>query len=201
MKYPEQHKQEVGSRLRRQAAAQIREKGMDAVSVKSVMASEGMTVGGFYAHFDSKQDLLIEALQSAFSDSKNNFYQLLEKLPAEEWLPTLLKLYLSDFHRDNIESSCPMSALVGDVARQDESVKRVFQEGMESMVDHYASKLSSLDKQKNQHLALGLVSLLTGGIQLARSVADVDYSRQILQGCINSAELLLDRALDSKAAN
>ena len=198
MKYPEQHKQEVGTRLRRQAAAQIREKGMDAISVKSVMAAEGMTVGGFYAHFDSKQDLLIEALQSAFSDSKNNFYHLLEKLPAEEWLPTLLNLYLSDFHRDNIESSCPMSSLVGDVARQDDSVKQVFQTGMERMVDHYASKLSSRDAEQNRHLALGLVSLLTGGIQLARSVADPEYSKQILQGCIESAELLLERALVAK---
>ncbi|MGB1580434.1 MAG: TetR/AcrR family transcriptional regulator [Nevskiales bacterium] len=196
MKYPEQHKQEVGRRLRRQAAAQIRGKGMDAISVKSVMAAEGMTVGGFYAHFDSRKDLLVEALQSAFSDSKNSFYRHIEQLPVEQWMPTMLKLYLSEFHRDNIENSCPLSSLVGDVARQDESVKRVFQDGMQRMVDHYAGKLSGLDAEQHRQLALGLVSLMIGGIQLARAVADPDYSKQILEGCIASAERLIETTVE-----
>lgn len=192
MKYPESHKQEVNQRLKNQAAAQFREKGIDAVSVKSVMAAEGMTVGGFYAHFDSKKDLLIEALKSAFKDSGDRFYSLLDKQPAEQWLPMLLQIYLSDFHRDNVEHACPVSCMMSDIARQDDDVKHAFQEGMEELIEHYTQRLPCEGEDKTQ-LAIGLTALLAGGIQLSRAVSDDKYSSEILKACVRTAEILFSK--------
>lgn len=192
MKYPESHKQEVNQRLRNRAAAQFREKGIDAVSVKSVMAAEGMTVGGFYAHFDSKKDLLIEALKSAFRDSGERFYALLEQQPDENWLPMLLKLYLSEFHRDNVEHACPVSCMMSDIGRQDDEVKAAFQQGMEALIEHYSRRVPYEGEDKKQ-LAIGLTALLAGGIQLSRAVADEQYSSEILRACVKTAETLFDQ--------
>jgi TetR/AcrR family transcriptional repressor of nem operon len=191
MKYPEQHKQEVSQRLRQQAARLLREKGVDGISVKSVMASEGMTVGGFYAHFDSKQALLVEAIKSAFKDSEQRFYPLLDNAPAKDWIPNLLRLYLSEMHRDNVEHACPISSLMGDIARSDPKIRRVFQEGMEYMLDLYTRRVSELGDDEARQVAMGLVSLMAGGIQLSRAVADEKYSAEILQSCIASAEVML----------
>lgn len=190
MKYPESHKQAVNRRLRSQAAAQFREKGVDAVSVKSVMAAEGMTVGGFYAHFDSKQALIIEALKSAFKDSDERFYKLLDQQSDEDWLPMLLKLYLSEMHRDNVEHACPVSCLMGDIARQDDEVKRVFQQGFEALIRRYAKRFSGSATKETEQLAIGLTALLAGGIQLSRAVADEDCSNEILQACVKTVELM-----------
>lgn len=191
MKYPESHKQEVNQRLKDQAAAQFREKGVDAVSVKSVMAAEGMTVGGFYAHFDSKKALLIEALKSAFRDSEERFYGLLDKQTDENWLPMLLRLYLSEMHRDNVEKACPVSCMMSDIARQDEEVREVFQQGMEKLIEKYAQRAPGQDSDR-EALAIGLTALLAGGIQLSRAVADEEYSSEILRACVKTAVRLFD---------
>lgn len=189
MKYPESHKQEVNQRLKEQAASQFREKGIDAVSVKSIMSAEGMTVGGFYAHFDSKKALLVEALKSAFKDSGERFYSLLDKQSDDHWLPMLLQLYLSEFHRDNVEHACPVSCMMSDIARQDDDVKEVFQSGMEELIEHYANRVP-YDGEDKAQLAIGLTALLAGGIQLSRAVKDDDYSRDILRACVTTAEKL-----------
>ena len=194
MKYPESHKQEVNKRLRSQAAAQFREKGMDAVSVKSVMAAEGMTVGGFYAHFDSKEALIIEALKSAFKDSDERFYKLLDQQPDENWLPMLLKFYLSEMHRDNVEHACPVSCLMGDIARQGEEVKQVFQSGFEELIRRYTQRFPGDDRKDIKAYAIGLTALLAGGIQLSRAVADEECSDEILQACVKTAEALFAKA-------
>lgn len=191
MKYPETHKEDVNKRLRNRAAAQFREKGIDGVSVKSVMEAEGMTVGGFYAHFDSKKALIIEALKAAFNNSDELFYQLLDRQSDEDWLPTLLNLYLSEFHRDNVEHSCPISCMMGDIARQDEEVKRVFQQGMERMIERYSKRVPGSEYAEADALAIGLVALLAGGIQLSRAVADEEYSEEILRACVTTAKKLL----------
>lgn len=191
MKYPQQHKEEVSQRLRQQASKLLRQKGVDGISVKSVMASEGMTVGGFYAHFDSKEALLVEAIKSAFKDSEQRFYPLLEAGAAKDWIPNLLRLYLSEMHRDNVEHACPISSLMGDIARSDAKIRRVFQEGMERMLDLYIQRVSEVSDEEARKVAIGLVSLMAGGIQLSRAVADKEYSVQILESCIASAEVML----------
>lgn len=192
MKYPEEHKEIVNKRLRQNASKQLRTRGVAGVSVKSVMASEGMTVGGFYAHFDSKQALLIEALKSAFKDSERLFSRRPDECDDKNWLKTALHQYLSEFHRDHIDRSCPISSLMGDIAREDESVKQVFQEGLEHIITLYAKRLAEDNQNETEPLAMALVSMLAGGIQLSRSVADPDYSRQILRSCIQTAERLLE---------
>lgn len=191
MKYPKQHKQEVGTRLRRQAARQIRARGMDGVSVKSVMGAEGMTVGGFYAHFDSRRMLLVEALQAAFDETASRYARIDEAGAGPLSLRAVFQAYLSKAHRDRIDTSCPLSSLMGDVVRQDASVKVVFQQGLERLIELYVERLPELDRDAAEALATGLFAMLAGGIQLSRAVADEALADRILRACIVSAEQLL----------
>ena len=124
MKYPENHKAEVHSDLNQSAARQIREQGIDGISVAKVMASKGLTKGGFYAHYSSKEALIIEAIQAAFEDVNNAFYELIKNRPDAKWIDKVIQSYLSEFHRDEIADSCPVATLSSDVARQNKKSKR-----------------------------------------------------------------------------
>ena len=181
-------KQSVNARLRKAAAKQLREKGPDGISVKSVMAQEGMTVGGFYAHFDSKEALVVAALKEAFAQS---YAQAPEREIDLAYLKKFLRRYLSEAHRDMPGYSCPIASLATDMPRQSDTVRAVYQEGLQALVSELAKGLPHLEAQAEQ-LAISMASMAIGGLQLARAVPDADYSKQILENCLTSLMLLLE---------
>lgn len=194
MKYAPDHKQNVTEKLKAHAASQLRQNGTDGVSVKSVMAAEGMTVGGFYAHFESKEDLLIEAVKTAFVDVQKNFYDLVDEEFDVQWLHALIHNYLSTEHRDNPSAGCPASALLSDMPRQSLTVRQVFETEVKALLEQYTVKLDGLSLKDSQKLATGMIAIFTGGIQMARSVATPEYSDEVLQACIFSAQRLIESA-------
>lgn len=191
MKYNAEHKPAVTERLKKQAALQLREKGVAGVSVKSVMSAEDMTVGGFYSHFDSKNAMLAEAVRTAFRESGEGFYQLIENRGDEAWLKTAIELYLGRYHRDHRHNSCPIATLMSDIGLQDESIRRVFEEEMLALSARYAERLAALNKPKAKELSLALMALLAGAVQLSRAVADEQLSAKILQNSTQAAWKLL----------
>lgn len=194
MKYAPDHKQNVTEKLKVHAANQIRQNGAEGVSVKSVMAAEGMTVGGFYAHFDSKESLLIAAVRTAFVDVQKNFYDLMEDDFDISWLQAVINDYLSTDHRDNPAEGCPAGALLGDMPRQSETVRTAFEEELKGLVERYMVKLAGLSEKDCHKLAVGVIAILTGGLQLARSMASTEYSDEVLKSCIFSAQRLIETA-------
>ncbi len=189
---PGERKQAVGTRLTKAAARQLREHGPSGISVKSVMAQEGMTVGGFYAHFENKEALVIAALEEAFAETHR-------RAPTEpidlNYLKGFLRNYLSEAHRDHPGFSCPIASLATDMPRESEAVRRVYQSGLQSLIAALSKALPFDKPEKAERLAMSMAATAIGGLQLARAVPDSDYSKQILDDCLNSLFSLLDRAI------
>lgn len=185
MKYPRSHKEKIRDKLLYNASEQIRDVGLDNVSVKSVMGSENMTVGGFYTHFDSKEDLLIQAIQNAFATTYIEFYDKINTRTNASWTKKVIERYLSNYHRDNVAISCPAATLMNDVSKASDEVRIVFESNLKKLIETFEPRVGK-DK------AIGLLAMLAGGLQLARSTSDDEYSNEILQACIRSATTFLN---------
>ncbi|PYV53677.1 MAG: TetR/AcrR family transcriptional regulator [Acidobacteria bacterium] len=123
MRYEPEHKTRTRDRIVRNAARKLRAEGLSGSGVASVMKASGLTVGGFYKHFRSKDELLADAIAEGFSESSEKIYSALQNLPREDRWKELVRLYLSPEHRDHPDSGCPVAALAPEMARAKPGVK------------------------------------------------------------------------------
>jgi TetR/AcrR family transcriptional repressor of nem operon len=123
MRYQPQHKVEVHRKILKDASRRVRAEGITGAAVSSVMRDAGLTHGGFYKHFGSKDDLLTESLREAFQEMAGFLTQAAEKSqPGTAW-KAIVKAYLSPEHCDHADSGCPLAALAPELARADHSLK------------------------------------------------------------------------------
>jgi TetR/AcrR family transcriptional repressor of nem operon len=146
------------------ASKLFRTHGFDGVAVTDIMKAAGLTHGGFYNHFSSKDELAREALASAWETMGQ------ERARAKD-LRHLLAAYLSRAARDAPGKTCPAAALAGDVARQPQAVKATFAEGLEGMIESIAAGLEGNDRSRRQR-AITLVTRMIGALLLSRAVPD-----------------------------
>src|SRR5246127_3512022 len=106
MRYSREHKQETHDRIVRKASVRLREKGAHGIGVADLMKEAGLTHGGFYAHFDSRDALLIEAFAYAMDRGRENWRKLAEQAPPEKRLATIVASYLTPLHRDDPGHGC-----------------------------------------------------------------------------------------------
>src|SRR2546423_13138885 len=111
MRYEPQHKSQTRDRIVRNAARKLRAEGLSGPGVASVMKASGLTVGGFYKHFRSKDELLADAIAEGFSESSEKISSSLQNVPREDRWKELVRLYLSPEHCDHPDSGCPVPAL------------------------------------------------------------------------------------------
>src|SRR5205814_458013 len=124
MRYEPEHKGQTRERIVRNAARKLRAEGLNGPGVASVMKASGLTVGGFYKHFRSKDELLADAIAQAFSDS-DMLYSAMENVPREKRWKELVRVYLSPEHCDHGDVGCPMAALAPEIARAKPSVRKL----------------------------------------------------------------------------
>ncbi|MFE2409277.1 TetR/AcrR family transcriptional regulator [Kitasatospora sp. NPDC059408] len=175
----QQHRQQVIDETSRL----IREKGASQVSVPEAMAAAGLTHGGFYRHFSSKDDLVAQALRAAFGERREAMDRLTGEGPAEgpEEGPSprteFVSRYLSTVHRDNPGGGCPAATLGAEAARAEpgSAVRTAFTAGLRDLVDG----LQRLDGD-GRETALADLSTLVGAILLARASDDAELSEEIL---------------------
>jgi TetR/AcrR family transcriptional regulator, transcriptional repressor for nem operon len=146
------------------ASELFRAQGFDGVSVADIMKTAGLTHGGFYNHFPSKEALAAEALASAWGT------MAAQRARASD-LPQLLHAYLSDAARAAPGKSCPAAALGGDVRRQAEPVKAAFADGLEAMIASVAAYLPG-EPDAARRRATALVTRMVGALMLSRAVPD-----------------------------
>ena len=123
MRYEPEHKTRTRDRIVRNAARKLRVEGLSGPGVASVMKASGLTVGGFYKHFQSKDELLADALAQAFSDSEK-VYSSLQSVPREKRWKEIVRLYLSPEHCDRPDTGCPVAALAHEIARAKISIRK-----------------------------------------------------------------------------
>lgn len=158
------------------ASRLYRERGIDATGIADVMSAIGMTVGGFYRHFDSKEALVVEACTRAFDEARQAQETAVASPEAPDALAALLRMYLSRAHRDAPASGCPVPALLSSVARQSVPVRRVFTAG----VCRQLTRIHDLAPGAAPEAQLAAVASMFGALALARAVDDPALSTRIL---------------------
>jgi TetR/AcrR family transcriptional repressor of nem operon len=155
---------EVASRL-------FREKGFEAVGVAEVMKAMGLTHGGFYGHFSSKDDLIVQALAHALGERNG------ATLPLREYMDE----YLSPRHRDNRAGGCPISGLAADTLRQTPEARSAVTDGVRGQIEWMIEKLTALDESDRRRQAIASWAAMVGAVVLARATTDPVLSDEILK--------------------
>jgi TetR/AcrR family transcriptional repressor of nem operon len=171
------------------AAALLRERGIKASSVLDVMKGAGLTVGGFYGHFDSKEHLFTQTIRSAASTMWTRLLSTAKGSSPRERARSVMDQYLSRAHRDNAAAGCLLPSAAPEVAREGEP----YRSALEAELAGFVSSLSEVLGPGASHReeATGLIALMYGALSLSRAVAGTPLSDEFLQ----AAKKLADRVL------
>jgi TetR/AcrR family transcriptional repressor of nem operon len=175
MGHSRRDKQTTHERIVKVAAKRFRERGLEGIGVADVMKEAGVTVGGFYKHFGSRDELVVEALATAFKD-----LDVWEE--HTENIAQLLQNYLTEAHRDAPGTGCAMGALLGDMTKASKSARALYTERLKRSAAFTSALLPSSQGQNKRGRALLILSALLGAINLSRAVSDPNLSREILHG-------------------
>jgi TetR/AcrR family transcriptional repressor of nem operon len=165
------------------AARLIREHGIAGARVAEVMKGAGLTVGGFYAHFASKEALVDDSLRQTGALLRARIFAGLETKDEADRAEVVLKRYLSTAHRDDVAGGCPFPAVVGEVATTAGEHRDVLGEQVEAFAGELQGYLRSSDVLQRRHLALGLLALMYGGISFARALRGTPLSDEMIRAC------------------
>lgn len=170
-------------RILTEASRLLRERGLTGTGVDKVMRAAGLTVGGFYAHFDSKEAMVSEAMGRLLATTRALLFAGLDGESGPAWLRSVLRRYLSRTHRDAVGQGCGFPSVVSEVSRAGPSVRRSFEAGLLPLVDEFARKLPEGPGLTPEERALATFALCVGGLCLARAVDDPNLSERILRAC------------------
>lgn len=189
-RYDAEHKAHTRQRILETAGRRLKRDGIDGSGVAALMADAGLTNGAFYAHFQSKDDLVANVVAEQLASQRDVLAALPEGRAA---LEQFVHEYLSPAHRDNPGAGCPNAALLDEIGRCGESVRDSYTQGMQSIIEVIATLLSPHDPSAARTTSLGLITTLVATMQIARAVSDRDMSDGLLRSGILNAQLLLDR--------
>lgn len=162
------------------ASRLFRERGFDGVGVADLMKSAGLTHGGFYGQFDSKEELMAEACQQSFESALKLWKEVGATAEAAP-LAAVMKVYLSPRHRDHPGEGCVMASLGPESTRHGEAVRRVVTRGTEAMLDLFASFAPGRAKALKRKRAIVAYASMVGALVMARAIDDQDLSNEILE--------------------
>jgi TetR/AcrR family transcriptional repressor of nem operon len=181
MRYEPEHKTQTRDRIVRNAARKLRAEGLSGAGVASVMKASGLTVGGFYKHFRSKDELLADAIAQAFSDSEK-VYASLQNIPREDRWKEMVRLYLSLEHCDHPGTGCPVAALAPEIARAKFSVRRRIAGLMKERTTRWVEFMpgrTATDRERNFFVIFGA---MTGALSIARLLTEPADREKVLAG-------------------
>lgn len=188
MPYPAGHRTEVRKKIVQSARRLFNRHGFDGVSLKQIMEGAGLTHGGFYSYFKSKSDLYVEVLGCFFTDPewKSCWEGVEVDLSSGDVGPQVVRAYLSRQHFEDVENSCPMTALPTDVARSNVSTKRAFEKVFRAMVSVLERSAAGNDAPRREQ-AQAIAALCVGGMVVARAMADRGYADELRDACMGIA--------------
>ena len=174
MKVSRAQAEENRERILDNAAQLFREHGFDGIGLNDLMQSAGLTRGGFYGHFESKDDLAAQATRRAMQVNRKQW-----KKQTDRSLQAWVRTYLSDAHRDHFGAGCALVALAGDAARGGSAVKQVFADGVASLAATLQAQMPADAPAEQREQALVMLSTLVGAVLLSRAVGDSELSREL----------------------
>src|SRR5947208_4665662 len=189
-RYGKEPKQATRQRIIEVAGDRLKRDGVHGSGVATLMADAGLTNGAFYAHFESKEDLVASALVEQLREQRESFSA---QPPGRAGLDQIVRAYLSVEHRDNPEDGCPSAALLDEIGRSTDATKRAYTDGLLVAIDDIAARLASDDPQSARVKTLSVFAVMVGTLQLSRALADRQLADALLeQGIQNALAILLD---------
>jgi TetR/AcrR family transcriptional repressor of nem operon len=187
-RYGKEHKEATRRRIIEAAGERLKRDGIDGSGVAVLMADAGLTNGAFYAHFESKEDLVATTIA-------DQLRQQLERYRAQaggrEGVAQLVREYLSIEHRDNVERGCPSAALLDEIGRCTAATKQAYTDGVLAIVDEIAARLAPDDPRSARGTTLSLFAMLIGTLQLSRALGDRALADEVLEQGIQNALAVL----------
>lgn len=163
----------------------FREKGFDGVGVSTLMQAAGLTHGGFYKQFESKDDLIAKATKAALDQTAQRMSSFIGK-DKRASLEKAVGLYLSGEHRNGVAEGCAFAALGPDVARHGPEARRVMQRGIEDQLEFLESLVGTEGENSDREEAIAIMATMVGALVLARAVEDTTLSSEILESAAHS---------------
>jgi len=181
MRYSREHKLETHARIVRKASVRLREKGAHGIGVADLMKEAGLTHGGFYAHFDSREALVIEAFADAMDRSTERWRKLGEATTPDRRFATIVDSYLTALHRDNPGHGCAIPTLGAEIARESPRTRKAFAAKLEQMIEVLAAQLPDVPRKAARKQATAAIATMMGTMVMARVAGNGDFSEEILQ--------------------
>ena len=178
-------KEATHERIVEAAARAIRRSGYDGTGVADIMKDAGLTHGGFYAHFDSREAMLAEAADRAGADTVATMTRVAGEAPPDQALQAIIRAYLSKAHVEAVESGCAVAALGSEMPRQAPQVRRAATRRIKEMIDLVARQSPDWGQPGAHESALVTVATAVGALVLARAVDDPKLSDALREAALN----------------
>lgn len=178
-------KEATHERIVETAARAIRRSGYDGTSVADIMKEAGLTHGGFYAHFLSREAMLAEAADRAGAEAVALSTHIAATAPPNEALQSLVRAYLSKEHLENAEMGCPVSALGSEMPRQAPEVRKAATRRIKEMIDVIARQSTDWGQPGAHQQALVTAATMVGAMVMARAVDDPKLSEALMEAALN----------------
>ena len=198
MRYSREHKLETHARIVGKASVKLREKGAHGIGVADLMKDAGLTHGGFYAHFASRDALVIEAFTHAMDKLTARWRKLAEQTPPEKRFSMIVNTYLTSLHRDDPGRGCTIPALGAEIARESSKTRKVFAGRLDQMIDALAEQIPDLPPKAARKRAIAAIGTMMGTLVMARIAGTGNFSDEILAA---GREALLGRTRSPRSKN
>jgi TetR/AcrR family transcriptional regulator, transcriptional repressor for nem operon len=187
-RYGTEHKEATRRRILDTAGRRFKQDGIDGSGIATLMADAGLTNGAFYAHFESKDDLVANVVAEELRVQCDRISAL---PPGPAALEAFVRGYLSPQHRDLRADGCPSAALLDEITRCDDASRQNYTAGARAVVDAIATHLAPKNPRSARGKALGLFTLLVGTLQLSRAVSDQKFSDDVLRQGVRNARAFI----------
>jgi TetR/AcrR family transcriptional regulator, transcriptional repressor for nem operon len=172
---------ETRRRIVEVAARNFRRNGIHATGVSEVMSEAGLTHGGFYRHFESKDQLVAEACEVGLTAVVESFEDAASQHAGKEGFRVIVENYVSTTHRDNAEGGCPLAGMGSELARADEMTRETATQGFNDMVEIVAKRIGRRQPDAAHSEAVFALAAMIGAVTMSRIIVDPDASASVLQ--------------------
>lgn len=195
-----EQKEKTHEAILESAARLVRERGIAGASVADVMKGAGLTVGGFYAHFASKDALIDDTLRKLGATLRERLFARIDEKPEADRAEVVLKRYVSAAHRDAETLGCPLPSVASEIATTAGVHGKALAEQIDALASRLEDELPSGNAADRRALSLGLVALMVGGLSLSRALRGTELSDDVIRACRALGASRLSRARSARKA-
>ncbi len=187
MRYSKDHKAETHERIVKNASVRLREGGAASIGVAELMKEAGLTHGGFYAHFDSREALIGEAFLHAMDQTVKRWRKRAEEAQEGRELASIVTRYLTPQHRDDVGNGCALPSLGAEVLRSDPKTRKAVAAKLEEMIGIVSEQMLAQTTKAARREAIGVLATMMGTLLMARMAGASEFSEEILAAGRHSA--------------